>query len=138
MGKKTKKNLVCFIYEGTNVSFINDPKNLDVSQEFNNCETTFKKHLEKSGLIHNLSRYKRSQFTTSLKGEHTNWRVAKYNLYFYKNLMIKYPDEFIDSCKNLLDRYGLFSFLLKHHVYATNYYYLILRRYLGRLKKLNF
>ena len=47
--------------------FIDDSRNLDFSQEFNNCETTFKKHLEASGLIHKLSRYKRSQFTTSLK-----------------------------------------------------------------------
>ena len=27
-------------------------------------------------LIKNIVRFKRSQFTTSLYGEHTNWRVA--------------------------------------------------------------
>jgi len=115
--------------------FINDSKNLDISQEFNNCETTFKMHLEKSGLIHNLSRYKRSQFTTSLKGEHTNWRVAKYNLYFYKNLMIKYPDEFLDSISNLIIEKGFLYLIFNEYRLLINYVYLNLRKTLGDYKR---
>ena len=63
--------------------------------KFNNCESTFKRHLEFENILTNVERYERSQFTSTLKGEHTNWRVAKYRIYFKNQLMTKYPDEFL-------------------------------------------
>ena len=50
--------------------------------------------------------------------------------------MIKYPDEFLDSMENLRKKYGFYRFLLKDIVLALNFYYLVLRKVLGKLKKL--
>ena len=75
------------------------------------------------------------QFTTSLKGEHTNWRVAKYNLYFFKNLMIKYPDEFLDSISNLIFERGFRYLIFNEYRLLINYLYLNLRKMLGSYKR---
>ncbi|MDC3103215.1 hypothetical protein OA408_00430 [Acidimicrobiaceae bacterium] len=116
--------------------FINNPKSLENYDRFNNCETTFKKHLESTDLFNSVMRYKRSQFTTSLKGEHTNWRVAKYRLYFYKQLLIKYPDEFMDSIANLINKKGIIYLNLNEPKLLLNYIYLKARETLGNYKKL--
>ena len=71
--------------------YISNSESLSSSRSFINCESTFEDHLEKEELIGKVKRYKRSQFTASLNGEHTNWRVAKYKIYFKQNLMMKYP-----------------------------------------------
>lgn len=117
--------------------YINSPISLNYDGKYLNCETAYLEHLKHEGIADDIKRYPRTQFTSSKKEDKTNWRIPKYKIYFFKNLWIKYPDEFIDSCKNLRNSNGLFSFLLKHFVYATNYYYLLIRRYIGRLKKLN-
>ena len=70
--------------------YISNSESLSSSRSFINCESTFEDHLEKEELIGKVKRYKRSQFTASLNGEHTNWRVAKYKIYFKQNLMMKY------------------------------------------------
>jgi hypothetical protein len=47
--------------------------------------------------------------------------------------MIKYPDEFIISVKNKLriDKYYIF----KKPKIVANYYYLVIRRIIGKIKK---
>tara|TARA_B100000902_G_scaffold59643_1_gene66748 strand:- start:29830 stop:30690 length:861 start_codon:yes stop_codon:yes gene_type:complete len=115
--------------------YINTQKALAYAEEFNNCETTFKNHLTSAGLIKNVKRYKRSQFTASLKGEHTNWRVAEYKLYFFKNLMIKYPDEFLYSISNLIKKEGVTYAMLNELRLFLNYFYLTSRIKLGTLKR---
>ncbi len=114
--------------------FIDSDKALKNVPEFNNCETTFKQHLESEGLLRNVERFNRLQFTSSLKGEHTNWRVAKYRIYIYKNLMTKYPDEFLDSIRNLIDKKGIAKALLQEPILLFNYIYLKIRIILGKLK----
>ena len=89
----------------------------------------------KENLISDVIRYDRSQFTTSLKGEHTNWRIAKYKLYFFNDLMIKYPDEFMNSISNLIKDKGILYVLMNEPRLFFNYYYLELRKKLGKLKK---
>ncbi len=116
-------------------SFIDSEENLNKVSGLNNCETTFKNHLISNNLIKSVKRYKRSQFTTSLKGEHTNWRVPKYSLHLYKKLMLKYPDEFLDSISNLIKKRGLFKALISESRLVINYYYLTLRKILGDYKK---
>ncbi len=116
-------------------NYINSKESLKDIGDFNNCETTFKQQMVNEELIKNIKRYKRSQFTTSLNGEHTNWRVAKYKLYLFKNLMIKYPDEFIDSISNLIRYKGILNILLNEPKLFINYYYLVIREKLGKLKK---
>tara|TARA_B100000886_G_C20426230_1_gene494168 strand:- start:473 stop:1348 length:876 start_codon:yes stop_codon:yes gene_type:complete len=102
--------------------------------DFNNCETTFLSHMKANGLLNKVKRFKRMQFTASLKGEHTNWRVAKYRVYFYKDLMTKYPNEFMDGVKNTIDAMSLTKFLFQKPIISLNYYYLKLRRIVGRIK----
>ncbi len=116
-------------------NYINSQDSLKDVGEFNNCETTFKQQMNNEELIKNIVRFKRSQFTTSLYGEHTNWRVAKYKLYLFKNLMIKYPDEFIDSMSNLIEHKGILYVLVNESKLLINYYYLVIREKLGKLKK---
>ena len=57
-----------------------------------------------------------------------------YSLYFYKDLMIKYPDEFIDSIANSL-KTNRISFIFKEPTLFLNYLYLITRRKFGKIKK---
>ncbi len=114
--------------------FIDTTEILD-NHKFNNCETTFKEHLNKVNLIDSVSRYSRRQFTSSLKGEHTNWRVAKYKMYLFKNLMIKYPDEFLSSLNNLINDRGVIYTMMNEFKLLLNYLYLILRIKFGGLKR---
>ena len=116
-------------------NYIDLKENLGNTSGLNNCETTFKNHLISDNLIDNVKRYKRSQFTTSLKGEKTNWRVPKYHLFLYKKLMLKYPDEFLDSISNLIKKNGLLKAFFSESRLVLNYYYLVFRKILGRLKK---
>jgi len=114
--------------------FIDSGKALKNVSEFNNCETTYKQHLESEGLLKKVERFNRHQFTSSLRGEHTNWRVAKYRIYLYKNLMTKYPDEFLDSLSNLIDKKGISRALFQEPVLFFNYIYIKSRIILSRLK----
>ena len=114
--------------------FVNDQSSLENVPEFNNCEVTFLNHMRSTDLQNKISRIKRSQFTASLKGEHTNWRTAKYPVYFIKNLMIKYPNEFIDGVTNSIKRNSLFRFFKEEPIITLNYYYLKSRRIMGRIK----
>tara|TARA_B100000575_G_scaffold294560_1_gene311523 strand:+ start:3755 stop:4615 length:861 start_codon:yes stop_codon:yes gene_type:complete len=118
-------------------NYINKESSLNPKDNFNNCETTFKRHLISNNIFKNVVRFDRSQFTTSLKGEHTNWRIAKYKLYLFKKLMIKYPDEFISSMKNLISKKGLLYVFNNELRLLINYIYLISRRVLGKLKNKN-
>ena len=113
--------------------YVDSPESIKDSPEYLNCETAYKRFLNQTKLIEDVKRYDRQQFTSSTKTDKTNWRIAKYNLYFYKNLMIKYPDEFIESLKNAINKNGI-NYFLRHPALCFNYYYLCLRRYLGRLK----
>jgi len=114
--------------------YISDSESLSSDRAFINCESTFEDHLIKEKLIGKVKRYKRSQFTASLIGEHTNWRVAKYRVYFKKNLMMKYPGEFMQSISNKINRYGFQSLLLPDRKLLLNYLYLKARINLGKLK----
>ena len=65
-----------------------------------NCESVYKKHLEFTGLINKVERFERKSFTSALLDEPTNWRVPSYKIFLSNNLMIKYPDEFMEALKN--------------------------------------
>tara|TARA_Y100000741_G_scaffold239963_1_gene183717 strand:+ start:121 stop:1005 length:885 start_codon:yes stop_codon:yes gene_type:complete len=116
-------------------NYVNSKESFNDIGDFNNCETTFKQHMVREKLIKYIERYNRSQFTASLHGEHTNWRIAKYKLYLFKNLMMKYPTEFIDSMTNLIRHKGILYVLSNELRLLINYYYLAFRKQLGKLKK---
>tara|TARA_B100000963_G_scaffold227249_1_gene198196 strand:- start:898 stop:1776 length:879 start_codon:yes stop_codon:yes gene_type:complete len=114
--------------------YVDDINSLNNVPNFNNCEVTFMNHMKSIGFLEKIVRTKRTQFTASLKGEHTNWRTAKYRIYFYKNLMTKYPDEFIDGVANSINKSSLFKFFTREPIMTLNYYYLLSRRIVGRIK----
>ncbi len=117
-------------------SYIDSEKALKDKPDFNNCETTFKNHLSHINLLENVERIDRFQFTASLKHDKTNWRVPKYKVYFYKDLMIKYPDEFIHGVNNSIRAYSFLKYFLKEPALTINYIYLIFRRFLGKVKSM--
>lgn len=102
--------------------------------DYLNCETTYMNQLKENNLIKHIYRNKRYQFTTSLKNDKTNWRVAKYKIYGFNKIYIKYPDEFIDSMKNII-RYKKNILLKLNILFILNYFYLSIRRTIGKLKK---
>lgn len=116
-------------------SYIDSKASLKSTDKLLNCEVSYKNFLEYSELIQKVQRYERAQFTASLPDDFTNWRVPEYKIYFYGNLMIKYPDEYINSISNIKNKYGSFKSLLKLDVLYLNFIYLNLRKFLGRLKR---
>ena len=79
------------------VDFIDNDDSLNNIPPFPNCESVYLNHLQSNKLINKVERVDRFQFTSALKSDKTNWRIPKYKIFFNKNLMIKYPDEFIDG-----------------------------------------
>jgi len=114
--------------------YVDSPESIKDPPEYLNCETAYKRFLNQTKLIGDVRRYERKQFTSSTKTDKTNWRIGIYRLYFYKNLLIKYPDEFIDSIANSIKTSGV-SYYLREATLVLNYLYLTLRRRLGRIRK---
>ena len=114
--------------------YINLEKSLEVNSEYLNCETSFLNHLKHEGLLSFVERYPRTQFTSALSKDKTNWRIPIYKIYFFNKLMIKYPDEYIDSFKNLIRKTNIFKLIYLQNILFLNYLYLEIRRFLGRLK----
>ena len=119
--------------------YINQQSSITKEKTFINCEVAYKNHLLTTNLYGKVKRYDRKQFTSALKEDRTNWRVPKYKLYFSGGLLLKYPDELISSFEKesmLIKIKYIFS---RKNIIFTNYLYLKLRRYVGRLKgkKLN-
>ena len=102
-----------------------------------NCEAVYKMHLNHIGLMPKVKRNKRFQFTTAKKNDFTRWRVAKFNLYFYPGVKIKYPNEFILSVNTLISKKN-FIVILQNIRVLLNYFYLNLRIYGGKsMRKYN-
>ena len=116
------------------MKYINLEKSLEVNTEYLNCETSFLNHLKHEGLLSFVERYPRTQFTSALSKDKTNWRIPIYKIYFFNKLMIKYPDEYIDSFKNLIRKTNIFKLIYFQNILFLNYLYLETRRFLGRLK----
>ena len=119
-------------------NFIDSKEALDFNSDYLNCETAYLQHLKHEGLFEYIYRYPRFQFTAAEKNDKTNWRVPKYKIYLFKNLWIKYPDEFIDSCKFILQNTKIYKFIFNFPVISFNYFYLISRRFIGNVKRLDF
>ena len=125
---------VKFIKEYLNIcNYINSLNPNDLKGKYLNCETIYKMHLDSFISNDQVIRVNRFQFTSALKNDFTRWRVPKYRLAMDKNLMIKYPDEFLQSIKFQ----GKFKFLfsLNNLDLLLTYLYLSLRRFIGSLKK---
>jgi hypothetical protein len=111
--------------------YINTTEALNEIPKFPNCESVWMEHLKYSGLDIFIKRFERTQFTVSKKDDFTRWRIAKYNLFFYKDIKIKYPSEFITTVKNLLTARGSISVLKSNPLILFNYYVLKLRGIIG-------
>lgn len=115
--------------------YVNSNNTENYVSEFINCEVAYMHHLENSNLIDKVKRFKRFQFTTTIKEDFNRWRTPNYKIYFYHNIYLKYPDEFLDSVIGLsfIDTIKLIL-STKFSIYLT-YIYLNIRRKLGFLKK---
>lgn len=95
-------------------------------------ESVLLENLRYQHIIDSIERIDRFQFTAATTSDQTRWRKAIYKLHFSNDIMIKYPDEFLDSVRNFVDRNNFFSYF-KKPILIFNYYYLNLRKYLGAL-----
>jgi hypothetical protein len=127
---------VKFISEYLNIcNFIDSLNPQQLQEKYLNCETIYKMHLESFTSKDEIIRIKRFQFTSATKKDFTRWRVPKYSLVFDKNLMIKYPDEFLDSIKRTRKFRFLISINFTDLDLVLTFYYLSLRRLIGKLRK---
>jgi hypothetical protein len=115
--------------------YINNPKSIQKHPKYVSPESVFEENLIYNNLDHLIVRYPRSQFTVSHLDDATRWRVAKYRLYFFKNLSIKYPDEFIESIYNRLQNHSIYKVTREEFLLFINYLNLTLRRKLGEYKR---
>lgn len=115
-------------------NYVDSKDSIKNTPEYLNCETAYLRFLTHNDLIKNVKRYKRAQFTSATKQDKTNWRVPKYKVYITKNLLIKYPDEFINSVKNSIKNKKVFYFIQEPIICITYLYLTLLRRF-GILKK---
>ena len=95
-------------------------------------ESVFLENLRYHGLEDAIERIDRFQFTAAVSSDETRWRKAIYKIYLSKNLLMKYPDEFLSSVENSLKN-SKFIYFLRHPLLCFNYFYLILRQKLGTL-----
>ena len=127
---------VKFISEYLNIcNFINSLDTQQLQEKYLNCETIYKMHLESFTSKDEIIRIKRFQFTSATKKDFTRWRVPEYSLIFDKNLMIKYPDEFLESIKNSRKFKFLTSLDFTDLDLLLTFYYLCLRRFVGKFIK---
>ena len=99
---------------------------------YNNCETTFLNQLKYQNLDAYIQRMKRFQFTVQKKGDLTRWRVAKYNLYFKKDIKMKYPTEFVLSINELIKNKKIFQNLKSNKILVFNFFVLSTRKYVSK------
>ena len=117
--------------------YINGKESIKNLPEVVNPEAVFLNYLEHSGLGEKILRINRFNFTSALASDVTRWRVASYKVYFYKNLMMKYPDEFLLSIETLIKKHSIIMNMLTNTRLVANYYYLITRQKLGKILKRN-
>ena len=117
------------------VEYIDSRPALNELPKHPNCESVYKKHLESIDLLKDIERFKRISFTAAIKNEHTNWRVPKFKIFFTRNLMIKYPDEYISGFKYKYSDNNFISYIYKDFPLNLYFLYLKLRQYLGGLIK---
>ena len=127
---------VKFISEYLNIcNFIDSLNPQQLQEKYLNCETIYKMHLDSFTSKDEIIRIRRFQFTSAAKKDFTRWRVPEYSLIFNKNLKIKYPDEFLDSIKTSRKAKFLISINFTDLDLILTYYYLSLRRLVGKLIK---
>ena len=120
-GKYSKNILNICNYINTEQAFNETPKIM-------NCESVWLKHLENIEIMDKAKRFKRTQFTVSYEGDFTRWRIAKYKLFFFKNIKIKYPSEFLISMKNSIVELGLLKAYYLIPRLSINYHFLRIRK----------
>lgn len=115
-------------------NFIDDENVYKEPPSIVNPESVFFNNLIYNKLENKVKRIPRFQFTASSNDDTTRWRKAIYRVYFRRNLLIKYPDEFITSIKNYIDLNGVSKVLNNNFIFYLNYKYINLRRFLGLVK----
>ena len=109
-------------------NYINTEQALQETPKIMNCESVWLRHLENTGIMDKAKRFKRTQFTVSHKGDFTRWRIAKYNLFLFKNIKIKYPSEFLTAMKNSVTELGLIKTYSLIPRLTFNYHFLRMRK----------
>lgn len=99
-------------------------------------ESVFLEHLKFQKIDNEVQRIKRFQFTSATAKDNTRWRKAIYKLHLSKGIMIKYPDEFLFSIHNSINKSKI-KYIFRHPVLCLNYFYLILRQTAGSFLKKN-
>ncbi|OUV03008.1 MAG: hypothetical protein CBC40_06445 [bacterium TMED80] len=113
-------------------NYIDNPDMIVDLPAYNNCETTFLNQLKFQNLDAYIQRMKRFQFTVQKKGDLTRWRVAKYNLYFKKDIKMKYPTEFVLSINELIKNKKIFQNLKSNKILVFNFFVLSTRKYVSK------
>jgi len=115
--------------------YIDSDQSLGNKSKYLNCEVTLLNQFKIFDLNKYVLRTKRLQFTTAIKNDKTNWRVPKYKIFLTNDLLIKYPDEFLNSLKNLIRKNGIPRAFIKHPILFLYFSYLVAREYLGKYIK---
>jgi len=108
-------------------SYIDSQEGINNMPKHPNCEGVLNQFLIDKGLT-NIERFKRYQFTVLKTGDITRWRIPTYKIYFSNKLFFKYPDEFLSSFKNYLQKNGLLIAFTKTPVFSLNYLLLRMRK----------
>jgi len=115
--------------------YINDTEVLKNPPKHVTPESVLLGNLKYNNLDHLIERCKRKQFTVADSNDTTRWRVAEYKLHFYRDLKMKYPDEFLISLRNRIDNLGIWNSVTREFFLTCNFYYLNLRRNIGNFKR---
>ena len=117
------------------VEYIDTKPALEDLPKYINCESVYKKHLIFIDYLKDVKRFERISFTAAIEDEPTNWRVPTYKIFLSNNLMIKYPDEFINSLKQKYSKKGYVRYLSEDYPLNLYFLYTNIRKWFGGIVK---
>lgn len=85
-------------------------------------ETILKEHFKFENLYKLVKRYERVQLSVATKKDSSNWSNAKYKTFFFGNLLIKYPSQYL----NIYAHNRAFRKSFKNKI---NYYFILIQQY---------
>ena len=116
-------------------NYVDSEESITNPPDYLNCETAYLRFLTYNGLIQNVKRYEKDyNLHPQQIGIKQIGGVPKYRVYMTKNLLIKYPDEFINSIKNSLKNKKIY-YLFQEPILCITYFYLSTRRIFGKTLK---
>ena len=103
--------------------------------EFLNTNSVFNEHIKHLSKEFEVIRTNRTMATVATDNDHTRWREAEVNFFLRKDLKLKYPGEFMQSLKYLIESPKPFKVYIQNIPSILQYFYLSMRIKLGPYKK---